>query len=79
CLRFFGVASPDEWRGHYGEKQYSFRRSREEQSDIGAISARLRMGEQQAEKLDGPVNDRDRFQAALVEIRQLTVTPPEEF
>ncbi len=79
CLRFFGVASPDEWRGHYGEMQYSFRRSREEQSDIGAISAWLRMGEQQAEKLDGPVYDRDRFQAALVEIRQLTVTPPEEF
>jgi len=46
CLRFFGVASPDEWLNHYGGMQYRFRRSRKEQSDIGAISAWLRrMGE----------------------------------
>lgn len=79
CLRFFGVASPDEWRSHYWEMQCSFRRSREEQSDIGAISAWLRMGEQQAEKLDGPKYDRARFEASLAQIRQLTVQPPEKF
>jgi HTH-type transcriptional regulator/antitoxin HigA len=28
-LRFFGVASPDEWRAHYGGMEVSFRRSRE--------------------------------------------------
>lgn len=79
CLRFFGVASPDEWRGHYGEMQCAFRRSRAEQSDIGAISSWLRMGEQQAEKLDGPKYDRSRFIETLTKIRQLTVLPPEEF
>jgi HTH-type transcriptional regulator/antitoxin HigA len=79
CLRFFGVASPDEWRGHYGGMQCSFRRSREEQSDIGAISAWLRLGEQQAEKLDGPKYDRAKFEAALKEIRKLTVQAPEQF
>lgn len=79
CLRFFGVASPDEWRSHYGEMQAAFRRSREEQSDVGAISAWLRMGEQPAEKLDGPKFDRTIFDAALAEMRNLTVLTPQEF
>lgn len=79
CLRFFGVASPDEWRAHYGEMQAAFRRSREEQSDVGAISAWLRMGEQVAEKLDGPKYDRASFEAALTEMRALTVLDPDEF
>lgn len=79
CLHFFGVASPDEWRAHYGEMQVAFRRSRAEQSDVGAISAWLRMGEQQAEKLDCPKYDRNRFEAVLIEIRQLTTQTPETF
>jgi HTH-type transcriptional regulator/antitoxin HigA len=37
------------------------------------------MGEQVAEKLDGPKYDRARFEAALTEIRALTVLDPEEF
>jgi len=79
CLRFFGVASPDEWLKHYGQMQAAFRRSRAEQSDIGAISAWLRMGEQTAEKQDGPKYDRARFEAALDEMRTLTTLPPGEF
>lgn len=79
CLRFFGVASPDDWQNHYGQMQASFRRSREEQSDIGSISSWLRMGEQEAEKLDGPKYDRTRFEAALTEIRKLTTYDPKEF
>ena len=79
CLRFFGVASPEEWRGHYGGMQVAFRRSRDEQSDVGAISAWLRVGEQVAEKLDGPKYDKARFENALSEIRGLTCTAPEFF
>lgn len=79
CLRFYGVASPDEWRGHYGQMEAAFRRSKKEQSDIGAISAWLRMGEQEAEKQDGPKFDRARFEASLTEIRTLTSMAPEEF
>ncbi|GAB3630403.1 DNA-binding protein [Pandoraea terrae] len=79
CLRFFGVASPDDWRAHYGGMQVAFRRSRAEQSDIGAISAWLRLGEQQAEKLDGPKYDRAGFEKALTTIRSLTCEPPEVF
>jgi len=79
CLRFFGVASPDEWRSHYGGMQMAFRRSRAEQSDVGAISAWLRLGEQQAERLDGPKYDKARFEKALHSIRGLTNQPPEAF
>jgi HTH-type transcriptional regulator/antitoxin HigA len=78
-LRFFGVASPDEWEHHYAGMEVSFRRTREEQSDIGAISAWLRLGEIETERLDSPKYDRVRFEAALKEIRTLTVHPPEEF
>lgn len=79
CLRFFGVASPDDWRAHYGGMEMAFRRSREEQCDVGAISAWLRLGEQQAEKLDAPKYDRARFEKSLRTIRGLTCSPPEEF
>jgi HTH-type transcriptional regulator/antitoxin HigA len=79
CLRFFGVASPDEWRAHYGGMQMAFRRSRAEQCDVGAISTWLRLGEQRAEKLDGPKYDRARFEKGLQTIRGLTSLPPEEF
>lgn len=79
CLRFFGIASPDEWKGRYGQMQASFRRSREEQSDVGAISAWLRMGEQIAEKQDGVKFNRTKFITALDEIRKLTILPLEQF
>jgi len=79
CLRFFGVATPDEWRAHYGGLQMAFRRSRAEQCDVGAISAWLRLGEQQAEKLDGPKYDKGRFEKVLRTIRGLTCEPPEVF
>lgn len=79
CLCFFGVATPDEWRAHYGGMQMAFRRSRAEQSDVGAISAWLRLGEQQAEKIDGPKYNKTRFDKALRSIRSLTCETPEVF
>lgn len=79
CLRFFGVASPDEWRNHYGGMQMAFRRSRAEQCDVGAISAWLRLGEQQAEQLDGPKYNKTKFEQALSQIRLMTCEAPEVF
>lgn len=79
CLRFFGVASPADWRALYGGMQVAFRRTRDEQSDVGAISAWLRLGEQAAEKQDAPKYDRTQFERALKEIRNLTCEPPEVF
>lgn len=78
-LRFFGVASPDEWKTHYGGMQVAFRKSRDEQSDVGAISSWLRLGEQQAEQIEVPKYNKTLFIRALQEIRTFTCQPPEEF
>lgn len=78
-LSFFGVASPDQWASQYERMELAFRRSREDQADVGAITAWLRMGERQAEKLDGPAYDEKRFFEALKEIRGLTCLGPHEF
>lgn len=79
CLKFFGVASPDEWRDIYGEMQVSFRRSREEQCDVGAISSWLRLGEQESESINAPKFNKSKFEKALKEIRGLTVEKAEVF
>jgi HTH-type transcriptional regulator/antitoxin HigA len=78
-LAFFGVASAEQWQSTYGCMELSFRRSRPEQADIGAISAWLRMGEREAEKLDGPRYDEGRFRSALQAIRSLTTQAPQDF
>lgn len=54
CLRFFGVASPDEWRSHYGGMQVAFRRSRDEQSDVGAIFGLVTFGRTSSGKARRP-------------------------
>lgn len=78
-LRFFGVASPEEWRTCYVSMEVSFRRTRTEQSDIGAISAWLRQGEIEAEKLNCPKYHKAKFESAVQAIRQLTLLSPAEF
>ena len=78
-LSFFGIASPDEWEGHYGGMAVSFRRTREKQSDIGAIVSWLRMGEKEAEVQETPKYNKNKFERALKQIRELTVLPPQEF
>ncbi|WP_350027953.1 ImmA/IrrE family metallo-endopeptidase [Methylovulum psychrotolerans] len=79
-LRFFGVASTEQWQAHYETgMQGDFRRTRESQSDMGAISSWLRLGEIEAEKLDGANYNRSKFEKALRRIRKLTVQPPEIF
>lgn len=78
-LRFFGVASPEEWRTYYASMEVAFRRTRTEQSDVGAISAWLRRGEIEAERLNCPKYNKAKFEGAVKAIRQLTLLPLEEF
>ncbi|MEH2234968.1 helix-turn-helix domain-containing protein [Nostoc sp.] len=78
-LQFFGVASPQDWQNYYAGMEVAFRRTREEQSDVGAISTWLRLGEIRAEQLDSPKYSKPKFEKAVREIRTLTVLPPEEF
>jgi HTH-type transcriptional regulator / antitoxin HigA len=78
-LQFFGVASPEDWQNYYAGMEVAFRRTREEQSDVGAISTWLRLGEITAEQLDCPKYSKPKFEKVVREIRTLTVLPPEEF
>ena len=78
-LSFFGIASPDDWDTYYGGMVASFRRTRESQSEIGAITSWLRMGEKEAEEQETSKYNKIRFERALKQIRGLTVLPPEKF
>ncbi|PZO35755.1 MAG: DNA-binding protein [Pseudanabaena frigida] len=78
-LQLFGVASPDNWETCYEQKQVAFRRTRKEQSNVGAISAWLRLGEIEAEKADVPKYNKTKFEKAVQEIRKLTVLSQAEF
>lgn len=78
-LAFFGVASPEQWESQYGKLELSFRRSREDQADVAAISAWLRLGERVAEGLDGPHYSEAKFRHAITEILTLTTQAPQEF
>jgi len=78
-LQFFGVASPEDWQEVYVGMECSFRRTREVQSDVGAISAWIRQGEIEAERLDCPKYSKPKFEKAVRAIRRLTVLAPEEF
>lgn len=79
ALRFFGVASPDEWKAIYAQPQVAYRRTLEGQSDIAAIASWLRLGELEAQKTRCAEFNRKRFEQVLTEIRSLTVESPEVF
>ena len=64
---------------NYAGMECSFRRTRESQSDVGAIAAWIRQGEIKAEQLDCPKYSKSKFEKAVREIRSLTVLEPEEF
>ncbi|MEK9802140.1 MAG: ImmA/IrrE family metallo-endopeptidase, partial [Curvibacter sp.] len=74
-----GRARAAQWESQYGCMELAFRRSREDQADVAAISVWLRLGERYAEKHDGPPYDEARFRAALTQIRQLTRLTPQDF
>jgi HTH-type transcriptional regulator/antitoxin HigA len=78
-LRFFGVASPAGWQAHYDQMQPQFRRARpSQQTDVAAITAWLRMGELQAARLQLADYEPARLQAALPEMRALSLRQAEE-
>lgn len=79
ALSFFGVASPKGWHRVYVSEEIAYRRTKEDQSDIGAITSWLRIGELEAEQQDCAVYSKSRFQKAVKEIRGFTVLPAVEF
>ncbi len=78
-LSFFGVSSPEGWSACYVGKEVAYRRTKEEQSDLGAITSWLRIGEVEAEKQVCPHYHKGKFQKAIKEMRSFTVLPAAEF
>lgn len=78
-LRFFGVISVSAWREIWESPAVAARRSKCFETDIGAASTWIRMGELEAQEIECLPYDRNGFKAALAVIRALTKTNPEEF
>jgi plasmid maintenance system antidote protein VapI len=78
-LRFFGVATPEQWKIIWSDLHVSFRASRAYPREFGAVTAWLRRGELQARDLRCADFDKPRFVEALHAIRRLTPKPPADF
>ena len=78
-LRFFGIASPDQWNAVTNDLSLAFRRSPAYKAEPTIISAWLRKGEIEAQSIDCEPFDADKFKKALEEIRLLTNESPDVF
>ena len=78
-LNFYGVASPSAWEQYWSSihAQSAYRKSKAFQSNPGAVSAWLRIGEIQANRIECGSYDVSRFREALKEVRELTRQDPE--
>jgi HTH-type transcriptional regulator / antitoxin HigA len=80
-LKFFSVASTDEWARIYmgHEVSVSFRVSLAHTQKPHSISAWLRKGELQAKEIEIAAFDKKKFKDALAEIKELAFLMPDDF
>jgi addiction module HigA family antidote len=78
-LEFLGVASPSQWNAVQDCTAVAFRRPRKFQSNPYALAAWLRAGERTAQSANTAPYNREKFLAALAEIRAATREPPSVF
>lgn len=79
-LKFFAVASPEQWRVVWEEHQVAYRQQSEKFEPCAkAVSAWLRQGEIQAHRINCAPYEKKKFQETLTEIRTLTRAEPQEF
>jgi addiction module HigA family antidote len=80
-LKYFGVATPDEWSRIYVHEEVSvaFRVSLANTQNPHAVSAWLRRGELQAKELNVPAFDKKRFREKLFAIKELAYELPDDF
>jgi addiction module HigA family antidote len=78
-LRFFGVASPEQWATVWREHQVAYRQTKRFEACAESVSAWLRKGEIEARQIRcKPFKKKDFFKA-LDGIRDLTMEAPEVF
>jgi HTH-type transcriptional regulator/antitoxin HigA len=78
-LSFFSVASIEAWHDIYIQPVAAFRKSSSLESKTAALAAWLRLGELRAQDINCKAFDPSGLQAALPQLRALTVEPPEVF
>jgi HTH-type transcriptional regulator / antitoxin HigA len=78
-LRFFGVASPEQWERVWRNHQVAYRQTRQFAACEESVSAWLRIGEIQARQIPCAPFNKKGFQEALETIRSLTREEPQVF
>lgn len=81
CLQFYGVASPVQWQNIYIDSyaQTSFRKSGAYTTLLSSMAAWLRIGELKLRQEQLPEFNKEAFKAALMSIKPLVETQPEDF
>jgi len=78
-LRFFGVASPEQWETVWREHQVAYRQTKRFEACAESVSAWLRRGEIEARQIHCEPFNKTAFLKALDMIRRLTVEEPDVF
>lgn len=78
-LKFFRVASPNEWSSIYKDTLVAFKIAIKPTAQPEAISVWLRLGEIQAEKISINSFDKKKLRAALPEIKNICYQAPEDW
>jgi len=79
ALKFFGVASEDQWKRVWKIVPVSYRKSKKFESHLGSLAAWLRLGELQAQAIECERYDEKKFRVNLGIVRSLTTEPPAVF
>lgn len=78
-LRYFGVASPQQWKKIWLSPETAYRKSKAFAGKPEASSVWLRKGELQAQQVNTRPFNKEAFRSLLQDIRALTKTAPERF
>lgn len=78
-LRFFGIASVDQWDDMWPNLNVAYRQHNHHEVFPEAVSAWLRRGEIEAARIPCEPYDRAAFRVALDQIRNLTTQSPDTF
>jgi len=78
-FRFFAINSAEQWRDKWESYQVAYRKSQKSEACFYAVSAWLRYGEIEAQRIECEPFDEQKFLAILAEIRSLTQELPKIF
>ena len=77
-FKFYGVASVESWHNIWQTPMVAARRTEKFESNLGHVSAWLRIGQLQAMNIDCNPFDKKKFESALQKTRKMTVLPISE-